>query len=459
MKKWMRATLFLLMVGLVSALVWHNLYRQTHTEINGIVYDIRETYLDLRDRNISTEEFEALREKLPDADILWTVPFQDRCYNSDVTEITVDALSPEDVQMLRYLTDLEVVHADNCRDYEELESLMEKFPDCKVDYMLHIGDRTLKPSVQALALDSGVGTAEELENLLRYGNHLSRVLLNDPEISGEVLCSLREKYPDVILCWNKAFRGELYEMNLTSLDFSEKTPETVEELEKFAAYFPDLELVEVMNCCLPNEEMAAYRDRVRDQYQVVWDVQVGSTRLRTDETKFSPGNEFVTVTDENIGNLRYCEDMIAVDLGHVDVGNTEWVVGTPHLRYLILGDSSYVQNEDIIPIGTLQELVWLEIFICPVTEVSCLKTCSGLRHLLLSGCYVDVDPLGEMTWLDNLWLLRSGIDEEEAAYLEEHLPDTHIETMDTYQAHSRGWRQLTEYFKMRDALNMYYMTG
>ena len=443
--------------GLTAILFGYSEYLENHVEVDGVIYDVRTETLDFRGQNISYEKYQALQKALPDTEIFFDLKFQNNLYENTTEALTVTELSMKDLEDLTHFSCLKTISAEKCRDYDALLALQEKFPQLTVDWCLHFGDRQLPLNVDSLTVNPGEGTEEELITLLRYAENLQKVTLKNPTIPGLTLQNLKNQYPNVEMTWDQEYQGTVYSMDQESFDFTEMPPESVEELENFTDYFPNLQKVELMNCQLPNEEMAAYRERVRSRYQVIWDVEVGSTRLRTDETRYSPGNDGVKISNETIDNLRYCEDMIAVDLGHMNVGNTDWVAGTPHLKYLILGDGT-VYNEEILPLSQLKELEWLEIFICPVTEVSCLKECTGLKNLLLSGCYVDVTPLAEMTWLQNLWLLRSGMNEEKTTFLKEHLPNTRIETVDTFEAHSRGWRQLPQYFEMRDALHLGYMS-
>lgn len=448
----------LLALGLGAMAGGYYWYRQNHVKVNGTVYDIHVAEVDLRGQTTTARQYEDLRAALPDAVIRWNVPFQDAVLPDDTQELTVDRMTPEDVDQLRYFPKLTLIKAPQCRDYEALTELEQRYPDCRVEFEIHIGEQSLPRDTASLNLGAGEGTAQELQAAFQYLPGLSQVELTDPAIPASELYALQEAYPNVTMTWTKDFMGKTYSMEETMLDLSETKPESVEAVEAFAAYFPNLEQLDMVECGFENEEMAAFRDRVRDQYKVVWGVQVGKAYLRTDVTHFMPGQMNKRVRNEDTYNLRYCEDLIAVDFGHIGVSNLEWVVGTPHIKYLILGDGN-VFNQDIVPIGTLKELEWLEIFNSPVTDVSPLVGCTSLKDLLLSGSYIDVTPLGEMPWLENIWMLHSGVDGKDITYLHEHLPNTHLEVNDSKDAHSHGWRHLPRYFEMRDAFEMWYMEG
>ncbi|MGC8001039.1 hypothetical protein, partial [Salmonella enterica] len=63
---------------------------------------------------------------------LWNVPFQNGKLSSDTAEITVDTLSSQDVETLAYFPKLETVHAESCRDYDNLALLRQRYPNLTV---------------------------------------------------------------------------------------------------------------------------------------------------------------------------------------------------------------------------------------------------------------------------------------------------------------------------------------
>ena len=117
------------------------------------------------------------------------------------------------------------------------------------------------------------------------------------------------------------------------------------------------------------------------------------------------------------------------------------------------------RSEDIAHLSACQELEYLEIFMTPVKDISPLVECKALKDLNLSRSYVDITPLLEMTWLENLWLLGNKTRYEDRLLLEEKLPNTRIETGYHSTCHGRGWRNMDSYYEMRDILGMWYMKG
>lgn len=453
------ALVVILALGLGAVAGGYYWFRQNHVKIGGQVYDLHAQQVDLRGTSITMEEYQDLRQGLPTAVIHWDVPFQDTAYPDDTTEITVTTLNQEDIERLHYLPNLSHVNAMECRDYEALLALEQTFPKCKVDFAIHLETMALERDTEALVLGPDDATAQQLQDALTYLPKLFSVDLANPTIPAADLYAMQEQYPNVTFNWTKDFNGQTYGTDVTELDFSNNEElGTLADLENAMAYFPNLERLILVECGYDYEELAAYRDRVRDKYKVVWGVHIGKGYIRTDATSYMPSLHHKQIYDEDTYNLRYCEDLIAVDFGHINVGETSWCVGTPHLKYLILGDGN-VFNEHVKPLANLKELEYLELFNAPVTDVSPLVECTALKDLLLSGCFIDTEPLKQMTWLENLWLLNSGVKYQQRLDLEAALPNTHLEIAGIKHGHSRGWRDLPRYFEMRDVFGMPYMKG
>ena len=203
---------------------------------------------------------------------------------------------------------------------------------------------------------------------------------------------------------------------------------------------------------MDNEEIAAYRERVREQYKVVWIVRCGEKLpTRTDATSFMPSRDGVgNFKDADSYNLRYCEDMIAIDVGHMDVRNIEFVAYMPNLKYLILAHTGV---RDITPISNCKNLVFLELDWSPIEDYTPLQGCTALEDLNIGKYGADVAPICEMPWLKNVWcVFRPGA----AGRIAMALPDTHVVASGNATV-SSGWRNLPNYYAMRDALNMFYM--
>ena len=99
MKKVLVVLLVLCLLGgcAVGGFWW---YRHTHVFIDDAVYAADAETLDLRGQDISFDHFLAVRQALPDCQVLWDVPFQGGKVSSDSESITLTTLTEQDIRAL-----------------------------------------------------------------------------------------------------------------------------------------------------------------------------------------------------------------------------------------------------------------------------------------------------------------------------------------------------------------------
>lgn len=554
----------LLAVGIA---VWFLL---THVWVAGTFYSRNADVLDLRFADVTTADYDKLRKKAPNSEILWRIPFQGKTYDQDTDVLYVTSLTDEDVATLDYFTRLKTVEAQECTDYPQLAALAARRPEVTVEYAVTIDGREYPQDTAVVSISGiteeeinlltylpeltavtavGCRTPEQMTRLrdfcqekglsfaLRFGTktypdtveeldvtgvtdgelellqllpELKTLHLKNPEADPETVAQLRSTYPKADISWEVEIAGVSFPDDTKEVDLSavlessaaqtaagtaagtqtavgaqtaagaqtttktqtttgtatgtQSTKETqstapavtlnLEDLEKKMSYLSDAKQVFLGKCGLDNEELAALRERVRDSYKLVWTVQLGKKlTARTDDTTFMPVREHVYYfLDEDAYNLRYCEDMLCVDVGHMGLTNIDFVKGMPHLQILILAHNGQLQ--DISPISSCKELIFLELDWSAVKDFTPLVGCTSLEDLNIGLTYPSVEPLMQMTWLKNLWMVDRG-----GAYqLSQALPDTKIVSSADVTV-GAGWRNLPNYYKMRDMLGMEYMRG
>lgn len=548
----------LLAVGIA---VWFLL---THVWVAGTFYSRNADVLDLRFADVTTADYDKLRKKAPNSEILWRIPFQGKTYDQDTDVLYVTSLTDEDVATLDYFTRLKTVEAQKCTDYPQLAALTARRPEVTVEYAVTIDGREYPQDTAVVSISGiteeeinlltylpeltavtavGCRTPEQMTQLrdfcqekglsfaLRFGTktypdtveeldvtgvtdgelellqllpELKTLHLKNPEADPETVAQLRSTYPKADISWEVEIAGVSFPDDTKEVDLSaalessaaqtttataagtqtavgaqtttktqtttgtaagtQSTKETqstapavtlnLEDLEKKMSYLSDAKQVFLGKCGLDNEELAALRERVRDSYKLVWTVQLGKKlTARTDDTTFMPVREHVYYfLDEDAYNLRYCEDMLCVDVGHMGLTNIDFVKGMPHLQILILAHNGQLQ--DISPISSCKELIFLELDWSAVKDFTPLVGCTSLEDLNIGLTYPSVEPLMQMTWLKNLWMVDRG-----GAYqLSQALPDTKIVASADVTV-GAGWRNLPNYYKMRDMLGMEYMRG
>ena len=513
-KRWIVLILVLaLLAGAAGGLYWA---MNTYVYIGGTVYRQDLESLDLRGQEVSQSHLTELSEKLPGCEILWDIAFQDTVLPGDAATVTVTTLSEEDIQVLKLLPQLRLVRAEGCTDYAVLAKLQEELPQCTVDYTISIGGRRFDPDAKKLSLENLTAedmeklvffpelaevkvlgcedyarlkqlqakypqwnltyvfplggqevsydvkqitaeavTLEELEGCLPHLPYLETLELVNPAISAQALLDLREAYPYVDISWEVRIFDLTFGEDTVEADISGNMVEDLEAVEAAFASLPNLEKLIMSDCGIDNETMAAFRERQRENYKVVWTVYLSSlTKCRTDDIYFMPiqQGEYYLL-DSHTPNLKYCEDMICIDVGHHAIHNIDFVAYMPHLKYLII---AHTQVKDISPIVNCQELIYLELDYSPVEDLTPLLEVKSLEDLNLNETYCDREPLKQMTWLKNLWIPGAGY--TLFTELTEALPDTQV-VQNRVSPEGQSWRNLPNYYAMRDLLGMHYMIG
>ena len=497
----------------VAVLIW---CMTQYTLVGFRIYPRDAAMLDLREENLTVSQYEKIAEKLPDCVICWNVPFQGKTYPNNTTSLTISSLSEQDVMTLDYLTKLQTVDARQCTDYENLKALEERRPKLTVDYDILLGDEAFSRTSREITLDDiteeeisrlafldqlkavtvqGGGSIKNFKALQTYCHDhgmdflvelggkgvkdnaknltvenvtedelslvpligdLTALHLVNPQASWETVFSLQTAYPSVKVSWEIQIGGKTISPEETDVDLSTVKVESLEQVEQAMSYLPNVKTLFMGEQDISHDDMAAFRDRVRDKYKVVWYIRLGNSKpIRTDITYFMPGRDChiynVTFTDATSYNIRYCEDLVAVDVGHLGVKDVSWVAYLTNLEYLILAHTP-VQRID--GIENCKKLKFLELDWSGIQTLDPLKGCTALEDLNIGNTWPDVSALKEMPWLKNIYMIfGSGKDAYELA---QALPDTHVVTSGTATV-SSGWRRLPNYYAMRDALHAYYM--
>jgi len=391
-----------------------------------------------------------LRSDHPDIQLRYTVPFGGTQWPQDAAVLTASSLSEADVAMLAYLPDVTEIDAGSCSDLDVLSTIHTHYPAIDLHYQLTACGKTFDRFSRELTLAKA--DPADLLPLLQHMPDLKTLTLTDPQGDYSDLQALTETYPDVTVTWSRKILGVDITSSTVEADLSGTAPESLEQLRQELVWFPGVETLILCDLPYDNETMAAFREEMRSEYKVVWNVKVGNLILRTDDTYYMPGKYQQYPLNEDLYNLRYCEDMICIDLGHKAVFDCEWAAFMPDLKYLILADTPI---DDISPLAGLENLVYLELFLTWVDDLTPLLSCPALEDLNIgfASAALDPEPLTQMTWLKNLWWANCPVSEQR---LREALPDTRM-MLTPGSSTGNGWRELPNYYAMRDALGEEYM--
>jgi hypothetical protein len=500
--------LVVLLSGVVLGMLW---FKDHYIFVDKTFYPMDLEVLDLRQEEVSVSRYRKLQRNLPECRILWNVPFQGHYYSNDITELTVSSLTAEDAQQLLFFENLQVLKAEGCTDYSQLMLTAKTYPNISVRYQvtldgqpydqdtdfLPLGNITQEevalldvlPELKGVTL-SGAGNIQDAlalqsycrekgltfgivlgtetytedvqqisvtniteaqMDLLKLMPSLKKIHLQDPVASAQRVLELEKNRSDLTVTWSKNICGKEYDHTAVEVDLSDAQITDISQVEEGMAYLPHAKNLFLGLCGLDNEEIAAYRERSRDKYKVVWVVDLsGKMQVRTDIDNFMPSRDgWGYVRDGEVNNIRYCEELICIDLGHMGIRDVSFLETLVNLEYLIL---AHTEVQYIDPIVNCKKLKYLELDWSTVRDVSPLVELTALEDLNLGMTWPDIKPILQMTWLKNLYIIKGNT----RANFAEALPNTRVVATGEYTV-SNGWRNLPNYYAMRDILGMYYM--
>ena len=473
--------------------------------------------LDARDTGMTAQQYAWFGQEMPDCTVLWDIPIQGNAYDRETTKLTVEKLTAEEIDSLQYFWNLRLVDVGNWDDYSQIQAMQGRYPDCTIRYRINVAGEWWDSDVVSMILSDAdpcelmeklqwfrnlesvmltgeipaqtelhqlqdrypevfflwklealglsletditeldlsaipMYSVEELENLLPYFPKLEKIILGI-NMDQEKLVALAKKYPHIQFLFELVFADRVLDTGAEELDLSNIPMENTRTLEEILPCFHNLKKVIMCECGIPSEEMDALNQKYED-IRFVWSVELAGKMFRTDAVYFTPNKWGISCDDENIYDLRYCTDMVCVDIGHhIKVTNCDWVRYMPELKYLILAETGI---SDLTPLENHESLIYLELFLSKVKDYSPLTTCKALEDLNLCYTQGDPAPIGEMTWLKRLWWAGCWAGR---TYLKDKLPDTYAEYLSLSSTGS-GWREGQHYYDMRDFIGMDYMVG
>lgn len=414
----------------------------------------------------------ALREAMPETEFFWTVPLAGGSFNGESESITVQSASAKEISAaldrLPNLTELTVT--DCSLSLEEQLRLVSGHSRVSFVWTVALPEKSILSTAETLDY-SGVDLTEDnlatIEKALPLLPNVAVVDLTGCGLSETRLRGFSAEHPGIATVWETELFGVTFSTAAEEIEFTD-IPLTVEDaakIEDMLPYMPNLKKVVMLRCGISNEDMEEINLRY-ENVQFVWMVQVYSYGVRTDQTYFSIYNcEYnYGVHDRLADELRYCHDMIAVDLGHMHLyGDTYFLTQMPNLQFLILSSA----GPDPIPeLASCKNLRYLELGKVSFTDITPLAECQNLTDIDLMYKRVksdevaesDIETLCRMPNLRRLYIGGNMYSEEQLARLHEALPNTQIIIHNSPEWFEQKWREAEIYFEMRDALHMYYIS-
>ena len=414
------------------------------------------------------EDLNRMAEALPGCRIEWGIHVGGEIFSREETTLDLDGMSPGSDELLaelKWFGSLERVELPDAQyTARERQALREMYPDVIFCWPMEVAGKTWMSTDTALSYAGQKLDAEALAASAGEFYSVEALDVSGCGLSTEELLLLREAFPEARIESELNLFGQEITTAAEQLDLSGISMEDTQALERVLPLMHSLTWVDMCDCGISNEEMD-WLNKQYDPIRFVWKVHFTVYTLRTDATFFCasdlPGNGYVAIkmTDEQLEPLKYCEDLIALDLGHMRYTDLSFLENMPKLQYLILVEAKFT---DISPIATLKELKYLEIFFNTIDDLSPLLECPALKHLNIGYTTgFDTSVLKQLANLERLWYPGNEMTDEQIEELKAALPNTlcHLPAGDPDGSTGNGWREADIYFEMRNIFNMHYMPG
>ncbi len=295
--------------------------------------------------------------------------------------------------------------------------------------------------------------SDELDWRLRSLGALETVQIADGLLDLPAQKRLLETFPQIRFLWNVSLGSQIsLSSSQTEADISNQPITDFTQFCEALAALPSLKQLCMCDCGLSNLQMEELC-KSYPEIKFIWKIYMKHWSLRTDAVAFSTMvgfHETEKLTSEDIEVLKYCTDLVALDLGHHAFTDISVIGQLTDLKILILADNS--ARFDPSPLQNLTNLVYLELF-CnyeSLNDVSALEPMKKLVDLNLCFDYIlDVRPLLHFPQLQRLWISDTyKLTPYQKQQLRDAYPDTEICFDCDRGSTGSGWRTHPRYFAM-----------
>ena len=427
--------------------------------------------LDLLQAPVDPAQVIDLAAQYPDLTVSYAVPVGKTAFPADSQRIALgDAgiQGPEELlAALPYLKELREADLHGTElSLEDLLTILDACPGLTLLQGVTLLGQPAETDARELDLRDAEGNAAQLLPLLRPFFALERVYLPREGDWEATLPELAAAHPETRFVCQVTVFDQTVENTLEELDISKTPVASLEEVLENVDKLPDLKKLIMCDCGLPNEAMEELMSR-RPGVKFVWNVHLGTHVLRTDTLAFSTKNptkhtqsyysdslnkrikSTKRLNQGDIEELKYCTDLMALDLGHNYLTNEDLEVFRylPHLQVLILADNKLT---DISALSQLKELQYVELFMNRIPDMSPLVGLPNLTDINIANTHLtDIEPLKQFTQAERLWFAMNGLTSEQNRAVVEALPNCTC-NYTTRDETGEGWREGERYQWIRE---------
>lgn len=382
---------------------------------------------DLRGNNAPLEEYEYLREKLPDSELRFDVPLGDQVYDSLLTELHLDDL-PEDWENIRLFSSLRSLTVDHCTNPAAIEALRDSLPECDMSWNLCLGGEWYPSTVTALRVESSSVYYEELLSQLSWFHNAESVEVIPTVLSPAQQRSLLGAYPKLRFAWPVNV-GEAYIGNdAESLTYSITGADSTLALDGTLDLLGSLRSVDFTGSKVPARDRLAFRE-AHPELAVSWTVLLRGVEYPCNTQALDFNGVALGSLDELESVLPFLPDLQKVEMCDCGFSNEEmdalckrwenirFIWNVRFAGFTLRTDATYfcasmdglshpyLTNSDTEVFKYLVDMQAMDIGHMYITDISFLQYMPHMTYLIIAECYIeDFTPLG---WCKELLYLEA----------------------------------------------------
>ena len=422
--------------------------------IAGRYYDYGTREIDLSDAGLTADEITALQARYPDKTFTYSVSLMGKTIATNATALDLQGATDIDPDAIgAALSLLPEVRTVDLRgtpvSADVVAALCNGWPDVHFMFTCALPVGSMTTEDENVTLPGGV--YEDLQAYMAFMDYMPNLQTMDARSIKLNEAEIRALQSDE-RCRKVIYSFTVYGQSVTTLETTLNLDNIAvggaATVEQVLAVLPNLQQVSMLGCGLSDADMAALYEAHPD-IKFLWEIQFGQYKLRTDATAFTTNlyadNKF-HYTSETFAPLRYCKDLMMLDLGHCDITDISFISGMEHLRVLILADNEIT---DLSPLAGLQELEYVEVFLNKIRDFSPLANKPRLVDLnIYYNPIQDLSPLATDTALQRLWLGQCGLSTGQINALKKALPNCKINAKGSAST-GHGWREHSHYTTLK----------
>lgn len=349
----------------------------------------------------------------------------------------------ENLAYLPQVTAISLPRTDLTMD--QITALRSRYANVDVKYTVSFLDQEL--TEDTTTLDVSDMTMDELEQLHSVGSMLpileSLELMDSngqSSLSMEDVKTLMEECPGLPLHYTFDFYGTTLSTTTETVELHKANigDEGEANIRSALDIMPNCTYFKLDNCGVSSEVMASIRDDYPDT-KVVWRVFFGKFNCLTDTEMLRITNG---LTDDIVGELKYCTDVKYMDAGHDEkLTDISFIAYMPKLEICILSGSPIT---DLSCFQDNQSIEFLELCFCGyIKDLTPLSNCPNLKYLNVSYTKVsDLSPLDELP-IERFNCMKTKTSDAEANRFNSLHPGCMVRFSGT-QCYGYGWRYVDD---------------